>query len=417
MVLGIYTGICSGRILEDAMKTHRLQNICFCGRPPLIHVQQQLLANLPTARPGFGTTIAQKSSTRSHIAYFSTIAFANPNTIRPATMTSSSSSTMKAVVIHHAGGPEVLQIEQRAIPSPKPGEVLIRVKAFGLNRSEMYTRQGHSPGVEFPRILGIEATGIVESAPGGEFQKGELVMTAMGGMGRQFDGGYAQYTCVPALQVQAIKTPTTLGWEVLGALPEMVQTAWGALMKSLSLAKGDRLLVRGGTSSVGLTAVTLAKNHGAIVAATSRRPDREALLREYGADEFLLEDGAIAKQIVGDDGKFDKILELVGTSTLRDSLRCVKPGGTVSVTGIVGNSWTLENFSPMDDMPYMAKLTTYGGWIPEFMATPLDHMVQQIEAGILRVKVGKVFHIDQIVEAHRCMDDSAAEGKIVVLTD
>lgn len=327
------------------------------------------------------------------------------------------SPTMKAVVIHHAGGPEVLQIEQRAIPRPKTGEVLIRVKAFGLNRSEMFTRQGHSPSVRFPRILGIEATGIVESAPGGEFQPGDIVMTAMGGMGREFDGGYAQYTCVPTRQVQAIRTPTKLGWDVLGALPEMMQTAWGALTKSLSLERGDRLLVRGGTSSVGLAAVALAKHQGAYVAATSRRPEREALLREVGADEFLLEDGAIEQQTVGDDRKFDKVLELVGTATLKDSLRCVKPGGTVSLTGIVGNSWTLDHFSPMDDMPRMAKLTTYGGWIPEFMATPLDQMVQQIEAGTIKVKVGRVFHLDEIVEAHRCMDESAAEGKIVVLTD
>jgi len=110
---------------------------------------------------------------------------------------------MQAAVIYEAGGPEVLKIESRPIPTPQSGEVLIRVKAFGLNRSEMFTRQGHSPGVAFPRILGIEAVGLVEAAPGNEFQKGEKVATAMGGMGRQFDGGYAEYACVPAKQVQA----------------------------------------------------------------------------------------------------------------------------------------------------------------------------------------------------------------------
>ena len=132
-------------------------------------------------------------------------------------------NTMKAAVIHDTGGPEVLKIESRPIPKPREGEVLIRVKAFGLNRSELFTRQGHSPGVKFPRILGIEAVGIVEEAPGQEFRRGDTVATAMGGMGRQFDGGYAEYTCVPAKQVQVIKT--TLGWETLGALPEMLQTA------------------------------------------------------------------------------------------------------------------------------------------------------------------------------------------------
>ncbi len=104
---------------------------------------------------------------------------------------------MKAVVIRSPGGPEVLKIERLPIPKPHSGQVLIRVKAFGLNRSELFTRQGHSPGVPFPRVLGIEAVGLVEDAPGKEFEKGATVATAMGGMGRQFDGGYAEYTCVP----------------------------------------------------------------------------------------------------------------------------------------------------------------------------------------------------------------------------
>src|SRR6516164_3362124 len=105
--------------------------------------------------------------------------------------------TMKAAMIYEAGGPEVLKIETRPIPTPQAGEVLIRVKASGLNRSELFTRQGLCPGVSFPRILGIEAVGVVEEAPGAEFGKGDIVATAMGGMGRKFDGGYAEYTCVP----------------------------------------------------------------------------------------------------------------------------------------------------------------------------------------------------------------------------
>jgi NADPH:quinone reductase-like Zn-dependent oxidoreductase len=320
---------------------------------------------------------------------------------------------MKAVVIRRAGGPEALEIESVPVPAPRRGEVLIRVKAFGLNRSELFTRLGQSPSVTFPRILGIEAVGVVEEAPGGEFQQGDVVATAMGGMGRSFDGGYAEFTCPPASQVQAIRTH--LAWETLGAIPEMLETAWGSLFRALRLQRGERLLVRGGTTSVGLAAAAIAKHHGAVVMATTRRPDREAMLRENGADEVYVDDGQIAAQVTG-ARRADKVLELIGTSSLLDSLRCCREGGIVCMTGIVGNTWSLDSFSPMEAIPTGVCLTAYAGENDDFMRTPLEDLAQQIAAGSLRVPVGRTFHLDQIAEAHRLMEENRAGGKIVVLT-
>ena len=319
-------------------------------------------------------------------------------------------SMMQAAVMRGPGGPEVLHIETIPVPVPKPGQVLIKVKAFGLNRSELFTRQGHSPDVQFPRVLGIEAVGIVEQAPGGEFAVGDTIATVMGGMGRQFDGGYAEFTCVPAHQVR--KFSSELPWEIIGAIPEMFQTAWGSVFKALDLQPGERLLIRGGSTSVGLAAAGLARNHGAYVLSTTRQATRTALLLEHGANEAVVDDGHLGASIE----KVDKVLELVGTGTLADSLLCARPGGVVCMAGMVGDRWAFDNFAPMDVIPNYVRLTTYSGGVPEFMEMPLDSILADIAAGKLKVPLGPSARLSEIVVAHRWMEQNQAAGKIVVLT-
>ena len=321
---------------------------------------------------------------------------------------------MKAVVVKQPGGPEVLELTDWPLPEPEPGWVRIRIRAFGLNRAEMFTRQGHSPGVTFPRILGIECAGEVDAAPGGELVPGQKVITAMGGLGRQLDGGYAEYTCVPVGNVVAVATE--LDWATLGAIPEMLQTAWGSLERGLGVQAGHRLLVRGGTSSVGLAAIALAHRRGATVIATTRDPARATLLSRYGADHVVIDQGAIAESIRAQfPGGVERVLELVGATTLLDSLRAAAPQGVVCMTGIVGGAWTLDRFEPMVDIPDSVRLTAYSGTVDDLRQTPFDELLAAIAASELQLPIARVLSLADVAEAHQEMERSTAGGKMVVV--
>jgi len=322
---------------------------------------------------------------------------------------------MRAVVLSGPGPVDNLTIEERPLPPARPGWVRIRVEAFGLNRSELHTRLGLAEGVTFPRVPGIECAGTVDD-PGGdpELAPGRKVVAMMGGMGRVFDGGYAEYTSVPRAQVVAFDTD--LPWPTVGALPEMLQTAYGSLTVGLDLRPGQSLLIRGGTSSVGMAATALAKQLGATVLATSRRADRLAELAGGGVDHPLVDDGEVAEQVRRrfPDG-VDAALELVGTPTLPDTLRAVRVHGTVCFTGMLSNQWIVKEVYPIGYLPSGVRLTAYSGDASDLPAAVLQRLLDAIAAGQLRVAVHAVYDgLEQIRRAHADMEADAAVGKLVV---
>ena len=324
------------------------------------------------------------------------------------------SGTMRAVVVDGPGAPEVLQVRDVPIPTPKPGWVLIRVKAFGLNRSELHFRQGVAYSGSFPRIPGIEASGIVEAAPGGEFEPGTQVVTLMGGMGREFDGGYAEFVVVPAEQVIAFTSD--LPWSTLGAVPEMLQTAAGSLDVGLQATEGQTLLIRGGTSSIGMALAVLGKLRGMTVLSTTRNPAKAESLERLGVDHVLIDDGRIAgrvREIV--PGGVDGAVELVGVNVMRDTLRATRSGGTVCFTGMLSDEWTIHEFYPMDWLPNGVRLTAYSGEAADLSPETLQDFLDRAAAGEAVIPVGRTYRLDEIVQAHRDLEANAVGGKGVVV--
>jgi NADPH:quinone reductase-like Zn-dependent oxidoreductase len=322
---------------------------------------------------------------------------------------------MRAVVLDAAPAPpEALVVRERPVPQPEPGWVLIEVKAFGLNRSELKTRLGRAdPDVTFPRVPGIEATGVVAACPGGELAVGTQVVAMMGGMGRSFDGGYAEFTCVPVAQV--IPFRSELPWTTLGAVPEMLQTAYGSLTVGLDIQRGQTLLIRGGTSSVGLTAAMLAKRRGLTVLATTRSEAKAGALSE--ADHIVVDDGAIAarvRELV--PGGVDATLELVGTPTLRDSLEATRVHGVVCVAGYLSNEWIVPGFYPTGFLPNGVRLAGYSGDASDLPQPVLQEFLDAVAAGEATVPIAGTYTMDEIATAHDDMEHDRVAGKLVVST-
>jgi NADPH2:quinone reductase len=326
-------------------------------------------------------------------------------------------NAMRAVVLSESGGFDKLVIKDVPVPQPQPGWIRIRVKAFGVNESEVTSRKGlSSPDFTMPRVLGIECVGVVDEAPkGSDLKPGQKVATLMGGMGRSFDGAYAEYTVVPISQV--IPFETNLPWDVVGALPEMFQTAYGSLTKGLALRGNESLLIRGGTSAVGLSAATIAKEIGAVVIATTRRADRVAMLRDLGVDHVVLDRGKIADSVraLFPEG-VDAALELVGGRTLQDTLQATRVHGTVCFTGALSDEWVIPDFSPLGYIPFGVRLTAYGGEAADLPADVFDRQLRAIADGRLKVSIAKVYRgLVEVREAHAALEAGTAPGKHVVV--
>jgi NADPH:quinone reductase-like Zn-dependent oxidoreductase len=323
--------------------------------------------------------------------------------------------TMQAVVVHEPGGPEVLKLEQRPIPEAQPGWVLVRVWAFGLNRSELITRAGGSgDAVRFPRVLGIECVGEIVDAPGTTLQPGQRMLAAMGGMGRDFDGGYEQYALLPSSQV--IPVETTLDWPQLGAIPESFGTAWGTL-EELALQEGQALLVQGGSSSVGMAAITIAKDRGLTVLATTRQESKRAALLEAGADYVIVADGDVAPAVRAllPDGVHG-LCELVGPGALAQALHALAPGGRACITGFLEGNWETDAAT--------AEAERLGVQLRRFGSNVINRasyegifaeIIRAIEDGRYTVNLDSVFGMSELADAHRYMEANRAAGKVVGL--
>jgi NADPH2:quinone reductase len=324
---------------------------------------------------------------------------------------------MRAIVIEKFGGPDSLVYKELPEPEPLVGHVVIAVKAFGINHAEMHMRRGE--WAEAAEVSGIECVGLVKACPGGEFPVGAKVAALMGGLGRTINGSYAEFTRAPASNVARIESD--LPWAELAAIPETYATAWTCLFRNLEITQGQTLVIRGATSSFGQAAVNLAVNAGTHVIATSRNPQRFAMLEELGAARAETEGPGLSERIA-EAKQIDAVLDLVGNSTILDSLAMLRRGGRACLAGWLGGLDPIADFNPLLQMASGVYLTFFGSFVfgtPGFPLSdvPLQTIAEQVAAGRLKAKPSRVFRFHEIREAHRVMEAGEARGKMVVVHD
>lgn len=322
---------------------------------------------------------------------------------------------MRAILRKQFGGPDVLEIREIPEPEPKAGHTVIQIKAFGLNHAELHMRKGE--WAEIADVSGIECVGVVKSCPGGEFAVGTKVAALMGGLGRTINGSYAEYTRAPVTNVASIESG--LSWAELAAIPESYAMAWTCLFRNLDVTEGQTLVIRGATSAFGQAALNMAVNAGVKVIATSRSRDRFPMLNALGAIRGEVERPDLSKHIA-EAGKIDAVLDLVGNSTILDSLATLRRGGRACLAGWLGGLAPIADFNPLLQMASGVYLTFFGSFVfgkPGFPLSdvPLQAIAADVEAGRYQAKPSRVFRFEDIQEAHRVMESNEAKGKMVVV--
>ena len=352
---------------------------------------------------------------------------------------------MKAMVLEKPCSTQEMKVKNVPIPAVKKDWILVKIKAFGINRAEIFTRQGDSPSVKLPRVIGIECVGVVEDPANSDFKKGDKVFSMMNGMGREFDGSYAEYILIPKNQVYRLPneksffknidnielknkeqlkekfsknleiTEENMFWSEIAAYPELYYTAYGSLFKSLKLKEGETLLVRGGTGSMALAAIQLAKAINVRVIATSRSASKEQFLKEKGADEVIVGNENFDENLkkLFPDG-VDKVLELIGRPTLKSSLKSVKQGGIVCMTGCLGG-WIIEDFEPLVDIISESYLTSFDS--TNINKDTVNEMFEFIEKYNIKPCISKIFTLDEISLAHKYLESNSANGKVIIMTE
>lgn len=314
---------------------------------------------------------------------------------------------MRSVVINEPGDSSVLKIEERPIPKADATHTVIHIKAFGIHRYEVLTRAGGSPSVKFPRVIGVEAVAEVsEPATNSRFTKGQRVLVINGGFGREFDGSYQEYALVPDDLLFAVDYD--VDWQTLAQYPENFYTAFGA-MRMTRVQKGQSLLVRGGTTAVGMAMIGLAKSLGIEVSATTRKPERQQLLLDQGADHVVLDKD---NQLQTNE-KYDGIVDMVGTVSCQNSIEHVKRGGVCCMIGLLAGEWVFKEFDPFTLGG--AYLSVFDGGEPS--QALFDEIFDLIKRNHLSIPISKTFKLSEIAAAQDYVMANPQPGQVIVTTE